>query len=276
MKQLQKAECIAYEIRLEFDIAEDEEITKDVFERFCQLSLLENAYRNREIMFLDYKQACEKDAEAKSQADKPNYRIRWLLFNKIKEALKIKTKNLQIEKGILFEDDIERIVKVIKENKRLLIGLGFSIDKDFEEYPFNTIRKLLIKQLDLNAIYKRGTTNGTKEEQDGIIEYYKAEKIYQKEYGVGKNGWTQQLRSREKRWKYAREDILALSFGKHSAEQKEYYLAITPHLEVENFKHEWGGKNPSTQNSNSLISNFNQHLSEAEKKLLEHSLGDLE
>ena len=49
----------------------DEEITKDVFERFCQLSLLENAYRNREIMFLDFKQACEKDAEAKSQADKP-------------------------------------------------------------------------------------------------------------------------------------------------------------------------------------------------------------
>ena len=118
MRREQKAECIAYEIRLEFDIPDNEVITEDVFERFLQMSLLENAYRNREIMFLELKQAEAKDAQAKSQADKPNYRIRWLLFNKIKEALKIKTKNLQIEKGILFEDDIEGIVKVIKENKR--------------------------------------------------------------------------------------------------------------------------------------------------------------
>ena len=276
MRRVQSAECIAYEIRLEFDIPDNEVITEDVFERFLQMSLLENAYRNREIMFLELKQAEAKDAQAKSQADKPNYRIRWLLFNEIKETLKIKTKSLEIEKGILYEKDIQRIVKVIKENKALLIELGFSIDKDYESYPFNTIKKLLIKQLDLNAVYKRGTTNGTTVEQDEIIKYYKAEKIFQEEFGVGKFGWTKKLRSREKRWKYAKQDIQTIPFRKLSAEQKGYFLAITPHLRVEKFKYDWKGKNSTTQNSNSLISNFNQHLSQAEKKLFEQSLGDLE
>lgn len=276
MRREQNAECIAYEIRLEFGVPENEEIPKDVFERFLKISLLENAYRNREIMKLEFEQACDKDAQAKSQADKPNYRIRWLLFNEIKEALKIKTKRLEIEKGILYEKDIQRIVKVIKENKALLIELGFSIDKDYESYPFNTIKKLLIKQLDLNALYKRGTTNGTTVEQDEIIKYYKAEKIFQEEFGVGKFGWTKVLASRERRWKYAKEAILDIPFRKLSLQQKKYFLAITPHLKVEKFKYDWKGKTSTTHNSNSLISNFNQHLSQAEKKLFEQSLGDLE
>ncbi len=270
------ASAIAFEIRQQFDIPENETIPKDVWDRFCNLNLLTEAHKNREVMSLSLSECEQIDAQAKSMADKPNYVIRWLLLNEIRIALKIKEfRPLKIRNKILFEKDIQKIVKVIKANKPLLKELGFSVDKDYESYPFKTIKKLLLKKLDLKAEYKRGFVNGSQKEQDEIIEHYKKSKIFQTKFGIGQNGWTKELPSRERRWKFCKEEIENIPFKKLNPQQAKYYLSFTPHIEVSQWKYEWKGKNSATKNSESLFKNFNEHLSLAETKLIQDSLDEL-
>lgn len=201
---------------------------------------------------------------------KLDFKCNHQIFLKIKEVRPLKIKN-----KILFEKGIQRIVRVIKTNRKLLIELGFKIDEDFESYPFNTIKKLLLKKLDLDAEYKRGFVNGSKEEQDAIIEYYKKNKIFQAHFGIGQNGWAKQLPSRERRWKFCKEEIENIPFKNLNKQQAKYYLSFTPHFEVSQWKCNWKGKNAATKNSESLFNNFNEHLSMADTKLIQVSLAEL-
>ena len=272
-----KAKAIAYEIREEFDIPGNENIPDDVWERFNKLDALVDAYKNREIMQLELVQCIEADAYATSMPDKPNYVLRWLLLSEIKNALGIDDQ-FEITNKILWKKNIEKITKVIIENKKLLKELNFPISDGFEKHPLrklNTIKKILEKSLDLHATYNRGRKNGTQSEQDKIIKYYVAHGIFQRAYGVGEIGWSRVLSSRQKRWKYCQEDILAKPFEKLTPQQQQYYLAMTPHIEVSKWKYEWRGKSSGRENVDTYISNFNRNLTPNAQKAIEQSFGEL-
>lgn len=273
-----KRAAIRYEIRQEFDIAEGEAIPEDVWNRFNRLTLLKNAHENRKIMNLTLDEAREQDAEAQSHPDKPHYVIRWLLWHTIKDALQIQDADLNMRKDKIFLQDTPPIIKAIKDNEPAFKMWGYiSKKKDYEKYPFEPIKKLLNKRLDLEVVYKgHRAENGTAEDQDKIIDYYTKQKIYQSIFGVGQGGWAHQLKSRESRWKAAKEHINKIvfleggSFEKLEKAQQAYYLAYTPHLQICKWKYEWLGINPDRAKTDFLISDYNQALGAAEIKLIQN------
>ena len=258
---------IRHEIEEQFELPEGE-LPRDVWDRYLKLTLLKDAHRNRKIMHLTLAECEDLDAEATSMADKPNYVKRWLLWHTIKEVLGIQDTDLNMAKELLFIEDTPKIIKAIKDNEFAYRLWGFiEPEWDYKNYPFRTIKKILKERLDLDVVYAgHQSENGSEEEQDAIIDYYKKQQIYQSIFGIGKGGWTQQLKSREKRWKGAKAHIdfligwKGVSFNKLEKAQQTYYLSYTPHLKIQKWKYQWKGKNIGREIGELLIINYRRPL----------------
>ena len=263
---------LSHKMRQEFGIPDNVvEIPDDVIERFFKLHILKDAYVNREIMLMSMSECIAIDDEAKSHADKKHYVIKKVLLDAIRNMLGIKYP-FKIGKNIIFKKDFSTVVKVIKENEKLLKELEFPISAKWHKNPILTIKKILQWSLDLRADYKVGTKNGTKKEQKEIVEHYKSAKIFQDALGIGV--WTKELSSHTKRYKFCREDISNKPFKELTPEQRQYYIAITPHIEVEKWKYDWQGKNIDGEKFSPNIEVFEKKFSQQGTKLAQQDFGE--
>jgi hypothetical protein len=266
MNETDRYECIAWEIRNEFGLTNEDAITDDLYNRYCKKYLLEEAYENRDILRMSMQECKAFDARAKSSSDKKNYQIRKRLLQAVAGVLGIKESgNLENIKEIVFEEDLIEFVKVVITLKPILVELGYKFAKDFEQYPMQDFCKLLRTKLDLDAVLYPGAKNGSTQSQDKIIKYYKDNKVFQTRLGIGKGGWVTQLASRESRWKYCKEDIGETPKQDLTPRQFEYYLSFTKHIKIKTWKFNWRGKNP-TRLISSLIINLNNRELNVEEK----------